>query len=162
MMLAPAHATSPPRGTHPNRTFLRHFLEMIAAMLIGMAVLGVIVSSIFALVGHANLYHYTALRALLMATYMAVGMSLWMRHRGCAWPLLGEMAAAMYAPFLVLLVPFWTGVISGGVLLAAGHLLMLPAMLAVMLLRREEYSRDHRQHARHDHPAGNPANLPAS
>jgi len=53
----------------------------------------------------------------------------------------------MYVPFLVLLAPFWTGLVSAGVLLGGGHLLMLPAMLGVMLYRRDEYSQDHRQHS---------------
>jgi hypothetical protein len=134
------------RATHH---FIRHFLEMIVAMLIGMAVLGVTVSSILALLGHASLYHYAALRALLMASYMTIGMGLWMRHRGHSWARIREMGAAMFAPFLVLLVPFWLGFISGAVLLAAGHLLMLVTMLGAMLYRRAEYSQDHRTHALH-------------
>jgi flagellar biosynthetic protein FliP len=132
--------------------FLRHFLEMLAAMIAGMMVLGLIVSSLFGALGHANLYHYAALRAVLMACYMTAGMGLWMRHRGHSWPRIGEMSAAMFAPFLVLLVPFWTGAISGGVLLAGGHVLMLPAMLGAMLYRRQEYSKDHRAHAQGSMP----------
>lgn len=38
----------------------------------------------------------------------------------------------------VLLVPFWTGVISGGAFMVVGHVLMLPAMAAAMLLRRHD------------------------
>jgi flagellar biosynthetic protein FliP len=49
------------------------------------------------------------------------------------------MSAAMYLPFVVLLVPFWAGLITGGTLLTAGHLLMLPAMALAMLFRRSEY-----------------------
>jgi hypothetical protein len=59
-----------------------------------------------------------------------------------------EMDAAMYLPFVVLLVPFWTGAISGTTLSVAGHLLMLPAMLAVMLRRRAEYSAHHPRRVR--------------
>jgi hypothetical protein len=127
--------------------FIRHFLEMLVAMILGMAVLGILVSSLFALLGHATLYHYAALRALLMASYMTIGMGLWMRHRCHSWNRIREMGAAMFAPFLVLLVPFWLGFISGAVLLAAGHLLMILAMLGAMLYRRAEYSQDHRSHA---------------
>ncbi len=131
-----------------NGRFIRHFLEMIAAMIVGMVVLGGLVSGIFALLGHSNLVHYAALRAILMATNMTVGMSLWMRYRGHNWPRIQEMAGAMFAPFILLLVPFWAGLISGGALLAGGHLLMLPSMLGVMLLRRDEYSQDHGQHSK--------------
>ncbi len=45
----------------------------------------------------------------------------------------------MYAPFLVLLVPYAFGAISGGTLMMGGHLLMLPAMLGVMLWRHRDY-----------------------
>ncbi|HEV8567746.1 MAG TPA: hypothetical protein VGQ92_11760 [Actinoplanes sp.] len=49
------------------------------------------------------------------------------------------MSAAMYLPFLVLLIPYWLGVISAGTVMTAGHLLMLPAMFAAMLWRRSDY-----------------------
>ncbi len=136
----------PHRGS--NGLFIRHLIEMIVAMVIGMVAFGALVSGVLALLGHSNLLHYVELRALLMATYMTVGMSVWMRHRGHGWPPVREMAGAMFAPFVLLLVPFWAGLISGGGLLAGGHVLMVPFMLGVMLLRREEYSQDHRQHSK--------------
>jgi hypothetical protein len=46
----------------------------------------------------------------------------------------------------VLLGPFWAGVLSGGALLAAMHVLMLPAMVIAMLRRRDEYAQEHRPH----------------
>ncbi len=46
--------------------------------------------------------------ALVMATNMTVGMTVWMRYRAHGWPAVGEMAAAMYAPFLLLLIPVWS------------------------------------------------------
>jgi flagellar biosynthetic protein FliP len=49
-------------------------------------------------------------------------------------------------PFLALLGPFWADLIDGGTLLAGGHVLMLPAMLGAMLLRRDHYSMDHSEH----------------
>jgi flagellar biosynthetic protein FliP len=49
----------------------------------------------------------------------------------------------MYIPFAVLLVPFWAGLISGGTLMMAGHVLMFPAMAAVMLRRRGDYAGSH-------------------
>lgn len=131
------------------RLFLRHLAEMIVAMLVGMAVLGAAVSLVFAFIGHSNLLHYAGLRGLLMSGYMTVGMSLWMRHRGHAWRSVGEMAVAMFVPYLLLIGPFAGGLISPSVFLSAMHVLMLPAMVVVMLSRREEYSRDHRLHASH-------------
>jgi hypothetical protein len=46
----------------------------------------------------------------------------------------------MYLPFVVLLVPFWAGVIGEHTLMMWGHLLMLPAMTLVMILGPDQYS----------------------
>ena len=146
MDLAHAH-TSPSHIEGSWRPFVRHLVEMIVAMLLGMAVLGAAVSLVFALIGHSNLLHYAGLRGLLMSAYMTVGMALWMRHRGHRWLSVGEMAAAMFVPYLALIGPFAAGSIPAGQFLGAMHVLMLPCMVAVMLHRREEYSRDHRLHA---------------
>jgi hypothetical protein len=127
---------------------------MIVAMLAGMALLGGVVSLTFALLGHSNLLHYAGLRALLMAGYMTVGMSLWMRHRHHGWASIGEMAGAMLVPYAVLIGPFWAGLLSVGALLGAMHVLMLPCMVVAMLHRRDEYSQHHRGHSpSHEHLA---------
>jgi hypothetical protein len=70
----------------------------------------------------------------------------WMRYRGHGWAPIGEMSLAMFVPVAVLIGPFWAGVLSGGALLGGMHVLMLPAMVIAMLVRREEYARDHRRH----------------
>jgi hypothetical protein len=70
-------------------------------------------------------------------------MSAWMRYRGHGWASIAEMGAAMYLPFLVLFVPLWAGLLSSGGLMLWGHLLMLPAILAAMFLRRDEYLHGH-------------------
>jgi hypothetical protein len=43
-------------------------------------------------------------------------------------------------PFLVLFVPLTLELIDSGALMLWGHLLMLPAMAVVMLLRAHEYA----------------------
>jgi len=129
-----------------KREFVRHFFEMVAAMIVGMVVVGAIVSGVFAVLGHADLEHYAAIREFFMVTHMSVGMAVWMRYRGHSWERTGEMVGAMFVPFLVLLVPFWSGVVSGAVLLTGTHVLMLPSMLGAMLLRRVDYSR-HNHHS---------------
>jgi hypothetical protein len=63
-----------------SRTFWWHFAEKLIAMLVSMGLFGAVVSMLFAAFGHANLLHYTALRGLLTAMYMVVGMALWMRY----------------------------------------------------------------------------------
>ena len=63
-----------------------------------------------------------------------------MKIRGHAWRPIIEMGAAMYVPFLVLFAPLELGLIGSGALMLWGHLLMLPAMAAAMLLRPHEYA----------------------
>ena len=139
--LEPSHSMS-------WRHFIQHFGEMVAAMVVGMAVLAPVWVGIFALLRCSSVLEHADVHALVMATDMTIGMSLWMRHRGHGWASISEMAAAMYLPFLVLFVPYWAGLISDGAMLGGGHLLMLPFMLAVMLRRRDEYSQDHAHHRR--------------
>ncbi len=80
---------------------------------------------------------------MVMATSMVIGMSLWMWFRTCSRAAIVEMAAAMYLPFVVLLVPLWLGVISNGFLMLAGHLLTLVTMFLAMLYRRADYEAHH-------------------
>ena len=132
-------AVSPSTRSHSRaRTawhFVRHYLEMVAAMLVGMVVLGQAENLLFPAV------HVGAdVGVMIMATNMAIGMGVWMRVRGHSWRGIAEMSASMYVPFALLLVPFWAGAIDGGALMTWGHVLMLPAMALVMVLRPAEYS----------------------
>lgn len=86
--------------------------------------------------------------ALLMATDMSVGMTLWMAYRGHSAAAIGEMVLAMYAPVGLLLVAYRIGLLDAGTLLAGTHLLMVPAMAAALLRRRAEYAH---------HPTARPA-----
>jgi hypothetical protein len=122
----------------PYLRFAGHFAEMVVAMIVGMVALGPLWS-----LAWPGLGSYPAVAALVMATNMTTGMVLWMRIRRHAWRPIMEMSAAMYLPFVILLVPYWLGAISGGALMMAGHILMLPLMLAAMLLRRRDYSGHH-------------------
>jgi len=117
------------------RHLVRHYLEMVLAMLAGMFVLGAIEHLVW-----PGLMDRTDVGAMVMATNMAVGMGAWMRFRGHTWRGIVEMSAAMYVPFVVLLVPFWFGAVSGGAVMTWGHVLMLPAMAVPMVLRPHEYA----------------------
>jgi copper chaperone CopZ len=123
--------------------FVRHYLEMVVAMVVGMVVLGPVVNLVLSLLGVPDLFDGTEAMALVMATNMTIGMSLWMRYRRHGWASIAEMGAAMYLPFVVLFVPYWAGVLSAGALMTAGHLLMLPLMAVAMLRRRGEYTGHH-------------------
>ena len=128
--------------------FARHFIEMVAAMAVGMLVLHPVWMFVLDAVGAAGLMHNPYTGALIMATNMTVAMVVWMRYRGHGWAATNEMALAMYLPFFVLFPPLWLGFITPATMLTGGHLLMLPAMAGAMLLRRNEYTGHH--HDQHD------------
>jgi hypothetical protein len=119
--------------------FRRHYLEMVAAMLVGMVILGGLVRGVLAQAGLKFPAQYPELAALEMAFDMSVGMVAWMRHRGHRWASTLEMAGAMFAPAVALFPLLWLGVIAGDALLVLEHLAMLPLMYLVMLRRRAEY-----------------------
>ncbi|GAA4698073.1 hypothetical protein GCM10023215_40580 [Pseudonocardia yuanmonensis] len=123
------------RAVLTDRRFVRHYVKMLVAMGLGMAVL----LPLWRLAGLPDLSGSVELNSLLMATSMTVGMSAWMLVRRHSWAAVGEMAAAMYLPFVVFFVPFWAGVLGGHGVMLAGHVLMLPAMLLAMLHRPAEY-----------------------
>jgi hypothetical protein len=129
------------------RRLVRHYLEMVVAMLVGMVVLGAAESMLLDPIGWAELSAHTELRALVMATNMAVAMGAWMRFRGHGWAATTEMAVAMYGSFVVLFPPLWLGLLSATGLMVLGHVLMLLAMAAVLLRRRIEYSGHHHEQA---------------
>lgn len=146
-MTSTTHVATPVAGRSVGlRRFGRHYLEMVVAMVIGMVVLGMLESVAFDALGRSSVLDRPDVDALVMATNMTVAMAGWMRFRGHAKAPTAEMAAAMYLPFVVLLVPLWLGAISEDTLLVAGHMLMLPAMAAAMLLRRDEYTHAHHGH----------------
>lgn len=125
----------------PAGHFVRHYLEMVAAMLLGMAALGVVQA-----VG-LRLPDDTTVELVEMAVWMTVPMVVWMRHRGHAWKPCTEMAAAMVVPAVGAMVLHWTGAVDDGhALVMIEHTVMFPAMLVPMLLRIDEYT-GHHQHA---------------
>jgi hypothetical protein len=128
--------------------FVRHYVEMLVAMAIGMAVLGPLESALLGPLGWSAVRAVPELDALVMATNMTAAMVAWMRVRRHGWAACAAMAAAMYLSFVVLFPPMWLGVLSPAGMLLGGHLLMLPAMAAAMLLHRDEYTRGRQASAR--------------
>ena len=123
-----------PRPVAARRSVLRftlHYAEMLAAMAVGMMLLAPLWDAVW-----PGLADRPDLHALVMATDMSIGMALWMRLRRHGWRHIAAMCAAMYVAFLLVLPPYWAGMISGDTMMGVGHLLMLPLMLAVMLRRR--------------------------
>jgi hypothetical protein len=118
-----------------NKTFVRHYVEMLIAMFVGMGVLaGIPAAAGFKLSS-------SELALLWMATTMSAPMVAWMRYRGHGWAASAEMTASMFIPSFAAILFLWGGVVEErGTLMAIQHVGMFPAMLAAMLLRRDEYS----------------------
>ena len=110
--------------------FLTAYLEMTLAMLVGMAVLGVVWDA-----AGPGLTGRPDAMALTMAFDMTVGMAAWMWVRRHGRRHIAEMSAVMVLPFLVLLVPYWLGVLPGEQLLTWGHVGMFALMAAYLAWR---------------------------
>ena len=138
-----------------TKNFLRHYVEMVAAMFLGMGVLmpltglglGALDSSWSELRADAP-----ALDLLGMAVTMTVPMVGWMRYRGHGWQAGAEMSAAMFLPTFAVIALLWSGLVDDiGTLLIVEHVAMLASMLAAMLLRRAEYSHGAHRRGRVEH-----------
>ncbi|MBM7518170.1 hypothetical protein [Nocardioides nitrophenolicus] len=125
------------------RRFALHYGEMVAAMLIGMAVLWPVWLLATGAAGDGSWLRSVSVETLVMATTMALPMAGWMRVRGHRWAPIAEMCAVMYAGFAVALPLYWTGVLDAGGLMVVGHVAMFVLMLAAMAWRWEEYAGCH-------------------
>jgi hypothetical protein len=127
------------------RRFWWHYLQMVIAMMVGMA-LTPLAGLLFQAVGAKAAYARGDVHIVVMAACMTIGMVAWMAFRGHGWRPTTEMSAAMLVPFLVLLPLLWAGLIGVAAVSGIGHVLMLPAMAGVMLLRPSEYMLPHGHH----------------
>jgi flagellar biosynthetic protein FliP len=126
------------------RHFLVHIGEMVLAMFVGMALFGTLFSAILLAAGTtyaSALETVPELIALALMVEMTVPMVLWMRHRGHSGARVAEMAGAMLAVGFVAVVLLWSSAIASTAICGVECALMLPAMVAVMLAHRGEYSR---------------------
>jgi hypothetical protein len=127
-----------------TRHFVRHYVEMVGAMFLGMAILGVPAGWALSAMGSswsALNDDAPALMFLGMATTMTVPMVAWMRYRGHGWRANTEMSASMFLPTFAVIGLLGAGVLTDiGVLLIIEHVAMLLTMLAAMMLRSEEYT----------------------
>jgi hypothetical protein len=136
--------------TSSTRHFIRHYAEMLAAMFLGMFVLGMPALAALGAAGVSSAELRVEAPALLllgMGVTMTVPMVSWMRHRGHGWAASNEMAASMLIPTAGVIGLLGAGLVADvGTLLMIEHVVMLPSMLLAMLLRRAEYS--HAAHGR--------------
>jgi glyoxylate carboligase len=129
------------------RQFVRHYLEMVAAMIAGMMVLGGASEVLL------DLPDETAVTLVEMAIAMTVPMVAWMRLRGHGWRVTNEMAAAMLLPAAGALVVLGAGLVRDEMaLLVFEHVAMFLAMFVAMMLRFDEYA-GHDHYVREETPA---------
>ena len=125
--------------THSTRHFVLHYVEMVAAMFIGMFALSKPADLLFSALGASTSSQHPAMMLFSMGVTMTVPMIAWMRYRGHAWRPNVEMAASMLIPTFAVMGLLWSGLANGG-LMVPEHAGMLTCMLIAMLLRRDEYS----------------------
>ena len=118
------------------RPLARHYLEMVAAMFVGMLVLGGLRMALGLSVSTDD---RPGTAYLLMAIDMSVAMAVWMRFRGHGWASTLEMCAAMFVP-LALLPLVSADVLGPMAFMTAAHVVMLVAMLAALLHHRHEHT----------------------
>lgn len=135
-------------GSRSKRTFALHYLEMLLVMFVGMGVFMGLSVVAFAAAGSSLSDQSSGLKVLLMGVDMAVPMALWMAFRGHSAMRNVEMAASMLVPSFLAAVLVWSGVLDEMAGMTLQHVAMLPAMLAVMLWRYDEYAHSHRAHAK--------------
>lgn len=127
-----------------RRRFGLHYVEMVAAMVVGMVVLGGALRVLLAVAGvEYSMALFPELTIVEMALTMIAGMAGWMRFRGHGWPGTLEMSAAMAVPAVAVLVPVWLGVLDAGTAMLVEHVAMFALMLVAMLRRRDEYTSAH-------------------
>ena len=128
------HVRTPRAPTYPaarlgRSRFLRHYLEMVAAMLVGMVALGAALRGVLALAGLPYPTRYPELTALEMALTMSAGMGMAALSIGgsqSAEGLAGLSEALMLLPLEYLVVAklrrrqaSWTVLVAGFALIVA-------------------------------------------
>jgi hypothetical protein len=122
------------------KRFARHYAEMVIAMFLGMAILGLPADRVLDAMGATS----DEFMFLGMATTMTIPMVGWMVHRGHGLRAGAEMSASMFVPTFAVIGVMWAGALTDtGVLMVIEHVSMLLAMAGVMLLRPAEYIHHH-------------------
>ncbi|KAA1418424.1 hypothetical protein FE697_020735 [Mumia zhuanghuii] len=135
-------ATPRPWWRRPVALFVRHYLEMVAAMVLGMVVLYPLWTLATDGVA-ADWVRRPDVEATVMSTAMALPMIALMIYRGHGARPIVEMTVAMFAGFWVLFPLLWWSSVDEMTVMMVGHVLMLLFMLVAMLLRTDEYTHAH-------------------
>jgi len=139
-MIDMTHTHTLTTGKHRPSPFWRHFLQMLAVMMIGMIAGGALLLSAVGLKTWEEVTTQYGTQALIvMAVGMTVPMVAWMLYRGMGWKNSYEMAAVMVIPVIPFLCLYWFGVTNSAQ--CGGYCgVTILTMLALMLYRRAEYS----------------------
>jgi len=129
---------SPLTRSGASGSFVRHFLEMAAAMMVGMIAGGASFLIAVGMTADQALQQHAIAFVVVQAVGMTTVMVAWMRRRGHAWKGCSEMTAAMVVPALPLIGLRLSGVISGPICGAYCAVTFL-AMVLVMFYRRRDY-----------------------
>ncbi len=155
-----AHTQVSPGGAPPSTRprlaagpFIRHYIEMAAAMAVGMVAFGILFMSPMDPFGaRTTISARPLLSELGMLAAMSLPMAGWMLYRGHSAERTAEMVAGMAVPSLAVIALAATATIPGletRTVSVWSHVAMLLGMLAAMLLRRTEYATPHGAHAAH-------------
>lgn len=136
--------------------FLRHYLEMVLSMAVGMAVFGILFISPLDPLGYReSLRAHPYLSEFLMLIFMTASMVGFMIYRGHGVRMAAEMTAGMVVPVLLVMAGTSSAILPFLTERSLGlwtHVAMLLGMLAVMLVRRAHYDGSHgRPEADHRH-----------
>jgi uncharacterized membrane protein YedE/YeeE len=131
--------------------FGRHYVEMVLAMAVGMAVYGILFRSPLDPTGYRTvLQAHPYFSECLMLLAMSIPMAAFMQYRNHGWRRTTEMVVGMVLPAVAVIclvafaaVPAFTD----STLSLWSHAAMLLGMLAAMLYRRGEYASPHLHHA---------------
>ncbi len=133
--------------------FWQHFLEMFAAMWIGMAAGRPVFLAITGLSSTSEASRlYPAQSVLCMALSMTVPMAAWMLIRGHGWRNSAEMAAAMLVPAIPFIILCSLHLLGGGPANGVYMMLSTLAMIGLMAYRRDVYSMPMPLRRRHPQP----------
>lgn len=126
------------RGTRPS-PFWRHFLQMLAVMMVGMVASAAIFLTIVGMAWEEATREYPTASLLVIATGMSVPMTAWMLHRRMGHKNALEMAVVMVLPVIPFLLLVWFDVTKSAQC-GAYCLVSIAGMLGLMRYRRDEYS----------------------
>jgi len=133
-----AHSSTTTHHHHLS-PFRRHFIEMFAAMVVGMVGAAAIFLTIVGMPWDEATIEHPLASLLVIAAGMTIPMTGWMLYRGMGGRNAAEMGAAMALPVIPFLFLVWFDVTESAQC-GAYCIVAIAAMVGLMRFRRSEYS----------------------